>query len=198
MYNENKLIEKCKKFNYNFFWNNSKFWGILIFILGLTPFYEVLKYFIDVNFFLILFFIICLIIAVIAYFIYDSFNQKPVIEPLKKSRHFVGIYSIDDLSKNKEYYEDILISRVHEVEYLKKLLDEIFQQSSKEHSISIIGQSGTGKSTIISQLQDELTNINVINCTDRYKDLKRFILKKLKKETVKELYEQLELSLIHI
>lgn len=34
----------------------------------------------------------------------------------------------------------------------------------------------------------------MINCTDRYKDLKRFILKKLKKETVKELYEQLETS----
>lgn len=133
-----------------------------------------------------------MITAVIGYFIYDLIKHRPVVEPFKKSRHFVGIYNIDDLNKNKEYYDDVLISRVHEVEYLKELLDKIFQQGSKKHSINIIGQSGTGKSTIINRLQDELNDVNVINCTDRYKDLKRFILKKFKKETLEDVYAQLQ------
>lgn len=192
MYNEDKLIEKCKKFNYNFFWTNSKFWGVLIFVLGLTPFYELLKFFISSDIFLVLFLSICLIIAVVGYFIYDSIKKKPIIEPLKKSRHFVGIYNIDDLNKNKEYYNDVLISRVNEVEYLKELLDKIFQKDSEIHSISIIGQSGTGKSTIINCLLNELIDVNIINCTDRYKDLDTFVLKKLKKETWEEFYEQLQ------
>lgn len=28
---EDRVIDKCKKFHYAFFWNNSKFWGILLF-----------------------------------------------------------------------------------------------------------------------------------------------------------------------
>lgn len=192
MYNEEKIIEKSKKFNYKFFWNNSKFQGVLIFILGLSSFYDILKYFFDFEVFGIIFPIFCLITAVIGYFIYDFIKHRPIVEPFKRSRHFVGIYNIDELNKNKEYYDDVLISRVHEVEYLKELLDKIFQQGSKKHSISIIGQSGTGKSTIVDRLQNELNDINVINCTDRYKDLKRFILKKFKKETLEDVYAQLQ------
>lgn len=191
MYNENKLIEKCKKFDYNFFWNNSKFWGVLIFVLGLTPFYEVLNYFIKTEIFLILFFLFSILFSTVCYLIYENIKKKPVIDPLKKSRHFVGVYNIEDLNENTEYYENVLISRAHEVDYLKELINEIFKKDSKGRSISIIGQSGTGKSTIINRLQNELYEMNIINCTDRYKDLKIFMLKKFKKETLEEVYTQL-------
>ncbi len=40
MQNEDKIIEKYKKFSYNFFWNNSVLLGTLCFFFGLTPFYE--------------------------------------------------------------------------------------------------------------------------------------------------------------
>ena len=198
MNNENKLIEKCKKFNYNFLWNQSNFWMGLVFILCLSPFYGMIEVFFDSDVLKYIICMVCLILAVVGQFLYKSIMQRPKIEPFRKSRHFVGIYSIDDLYINKDYYEDVLISRIHEVKYLRGILDKIFLQETEKQSICIIGQSGTGKSTIINrlkiQLKDEENSINIIDCTDRYKDIKRYVLKKFMVETLEELYDKLEKS----
>lgn len=195
MYNENKLIEKCKKFNYNFFWNRSNFWMGLVFILCLSPLYGIIEVSFDSNVLKYIIYVICLILAVVGQFLYKSKMQRPKIDPFRKSRHFVGIYSIDDLYKNKDYYEDVLISRIHEVKYLRNILDEIFSQETEKQSICIVGQSGTGKSTIINRLKMELKDvengINIVDCTDRYKDIKRYVLKKFMVETLEEVYDKL-------
>lgn len=187
---EDRVIDKCKKFHYAFFWNNSKFWGILLFFLGITPFYEFVKF---IPFSNELFMAICVLLSIISYFSYDKLRERGNVAPFKTSRNFVGIYTIEDLNgRNSEFYNEKLISRIHEVEYLKDILNKIFLQSDEKQSICIIGESGSGKSTIINCLQNELSDVNVINCSDRYKDLKRFLLKRLKKETLEELFFELQ------
>lgn len=187
---EDKVIDKCKKFHYAFFWNNSKFWGILLFFLGITPFYEFTKFIPLSN---EIFMASCVLLSVISYFCYNKLRERGNVEPFKTSRNFVGIYNIEDLNgQNSEFYNDKLISRIHEVEYLKEILNKIFLQSNEKQSICIIGESGSGKSTIINCLQNELSDVTVINCSDRYKDLKRFLLKRFKKETLEDLLFELQ------
>lgn len=196
MNNESKLIEKCKKFNYNFFWNKSNFWCTLVFILGFSPFCGLIDIFVNSEILKIFIFLACIPTAIAGQLIYKSMRLEPQIKPFEKSKHFVGIYNTDDLYENKEYYDNVLISRIHEVKYIRKILDEIFLQQSKKQSVCIIGQSGTGKSTIINSLKTELTDtendLKIIDCTDRYKDIKTYILKRFKVETLEEFYDILK------
>lgn len=179
MNDENKVIAQNKKFRYKFFWNNSKFWGVILFLLGLTPFYEVVKPFLAED---LPFFVISVITAIVSYFIYNNLRKKENIAPIGKGNHFVGIYSVDDLNgKDSEYYNETLLSRVREVEYIQAELNDVFSQDLEKQSICIIGESGSGKSTIINRLEHELLDVDIIDCTERHKDLKRYVLKRFKK-----------------
>lgn len=153
--------------------------GNSVVFLGITPFYEFVKF---IPFSNELFMAVCILLSIISYFSYDKLRERGKVALFKASRNFVGIYTIKDLNgRNSEFYNEKLISRIHELEYLKDILNKIFLQSDEKQSICIIGESGSGKSTIINCLQNELSDVNVINCSDRYKDLKRFLLKRLKK-----------------
>lgn len=70
MQNEDKIIEKYKKFSYNFFWNNSVLIGTLCFFFGLTPFYELADRMICDKY-KVLFGLICLVAAILSYFLYN-------------------------------------------------------------------------------------------------------------------------------
>ena len=97
MNNENKLIEKCKKFNYNFIWNKSNFWGTLVFILGFSPFCGLIDIFVSSEIIKLLVFLACIPTAIWGQLIYKSMRLDPQIKPFEKSNHFIGIYNIDDL-----------------------------------------------------------------------------------------------------
>lgn len=193
MQNEDKIIEKYKKFSYNFFWNNSVLLGTLCFFFGLTPFYELADGMICDKY-KVVFGLICLVTAILSYFLYNIKRKKLQISPLRKSNHFVGIYNIDELNRNKDYYDGVLISRISEVEYLKEILTEIYNERIAKKSICIIGESGSGKSTIINYLENNLLDIDVINCTDRYKDLSRYLEKKFNIEILDEIKTKIENS----
>lgn len=193
--NERKQIKKCKKNNYNFIWNNTISGKVLIFIFTATPLYSFSSDFIPSNY-KVLFNFSYFIISILLLFIYDKIREYPKIDPYLKNNNFVGIYSIEDLyGKDKNYYNNTLIKRIKEVEYLEKLLDEIFVQSSLKQSICVIGESGSGKSTIISKLQNKLENdINIINCSNRYKDLEHFLTKSFNVERLIDMYNLLNTS----
>lgn len=189
---EKKLIKKCKKNEYNFIWNNNKIGRLMTVIFASTPFYSLSLEFLPSKY-EILFYIFCLLICIFLFWVYDEIRKYPVIESYSKSSNFVGIYNVDDLyGKDKEYYKNTLIKRIKEVEYLEDILSKIYAHKSSKQSICIIGESGSGKSTIISKLQNKLEkDINIINCSNRYRDLEQFLTKNFDVEKLDDMFEKL-------
>lgn len=193
---DRKLIKKCKKNKYNFIWNN-KIGKVFLFIITASPFYSISEKYVPEDYEM-LFLLLCFVLSIILFLIYDEVRKSPDIKPYLKSNNFVGIYSVEDLyGEDKDYYNNTLIKRIKEVEYLEGLLKDIYDTESSKQAICVIGESGSGKSTIISKLQNRLENdINIINCSNRYRDLEHFLTKRFDVERLEDMYEILEKSSI--
>lgn len=172
---------------------HDEIYNLLIFVLALSASYEVLKQFIlDNDMFVIG-------LSVIAYvtLLFHRKQQERIkrIIPYKKSNTFVGLYSIEESKAIEANFDNGLISREKEVEYIDKVLWTIWEQPGYKRGICLVGASGCGKSTIINLLEygkyrESNDEYNIYNFSDKYDYLEDYLKDTFKIDYVTEIQKR--------
>ena len=111
---------------------------------------------------------LALLVIILAVYCYLSRDRK--IEPYKRTRNFVGLYSAEGSGAIEADFDNGLIAREEEVIRLIQAVGYAFQ-AGHGLSVCLTGKSGCGKSTIIHLFeQDERTksSFRTINYSEHY------------------------------
>lgn len=116
------------------------------------------------------------LLGLVLFILKSRLENPPKVVPYGPKPQFIGLYSI-------ESREDILnidkgmIPRNIEINCLHSLIKECFAQPNPKRGICLIGRSGTGKSTIISQFEfRESAEFEIKNFSESYDFFEDYIL----------------------
>lgn len=175
------VINKKRGLNRNIFHikiTHDEIYNLFVSVLTLSAIYELLKQFMGDNDLLI---IGVFVVAYIVLLIYKKRQERiGVIRPYERSNTFVGLYSIEESKAIEANFDNGLIKREKEVEYIDKILRTIWGQSGHKRGICLVGASGCGKSTILNLLEhgkyrETNDEYDIYNFSDKYDYLEDYL-----------------------
>lgn len=175
------IIKQKRRLHRNIFHvqiTNDEIYNLFVFVLALSASYELLKQFIGDNDLLI---IGVSLAAYIVLLLYRKQQERiRAIRPYERSDTFVGLYSIEESKAIEANFDNGLINREKEIEYIEKVLRTIWGQQGHKRGICLVGASGCGKSTILNLLEHgkyrELNDeYDIYNFSDKYDYLEDYL-----------------------
>lgn len=157
---------------------HDEIYNLLVFVLALSVSYELVKQFMGDNDILIIWIFIAAYIVLL--FCRKWQERIMTIKPYERSNTFVGLYSIEESKAIEANFDNGLINREKEVEYIEKILRTIWGQQGHKRGICLVGASGCGKSTILNLLEHgKYRKINdeydIYNFSDKYDYLEDYL-----------------------
>lgn len=120
----------------------------------------------------------------------ELLRKKEELEPYKATDHFIGLYSIENGKPLEVNFNNGLIRRDREITYIKKLLLTSFGSPRHKRGICIVGGSGSGKSTILNMLMNEIgEKYQVCNLSDQYEYMNQYLIDTFGEDYVSALQE---------